>query len=448
MIAPYHDRSSQRLKRSAIASIINSMRADQNGPGNGPRGLVACASVILLMLAFPGCGGFSGNPHSWIEITSLPPAEKGGGRELDLIRGRVNGAGSNQKVVLYARSGAWYIQPFADEPFTTIEPDSTWSNSTHLGTEYAALLVEPGYAPPSSTSTLPTIGDGVVAVAIVEGRPPFWRTRWFRFVLVVLGLLVLFGLYRWRVHQLQRQLTLRFEERLAERTRIAQDLHDTLLQGLLSASMQLHVANDRLADDSPAKPLVGRVMELMGQVIQEGRDAVGGLRSTTGNADDLETALSRVGEEFGNEQVQDCRVIVEGTAQELHPMIRDEAYRIGREAVANAFRHSRANKIEIELEYSSKHLRILVRDDGAGIDREVLDSGREGHWGLTGMRERAESIGARLKVWSRLNGGTEVELVIPSHVAFVPGPSSRKTRWFPSLRSDKVSAVTDEKDKS
>jgi signal transduction histidine kinase len=243
-------------------------------------------------------------------------------------------------------------------------------------------------------------------------------------------------------------LTLRFEERLAERTRIAQDLHDTLLQGLLSASMQLHVANDRLADDSPAKPLVGRVMELMGQVIQEGRDAVRGLRSTTENTDDLETALSRVGEEFGNEQVRDCRVIVEGAPQELHPMIRDEAYRIGREALVNAFRHSRADKIEIELEYSSKHLRILVRDDGAGIDPEVLDSGREGHWGLTGMRERAESIGARLKVWSRINAGTEVELVIPGHVAFVSGASSRKTKWFPNLRSDAVSAVTDEKDKS
>jgi nitrate/nitrite-specific signal transduction histidine kinase len=85
----------------------------------------------------------------------------------------------------------------------------------------------------------------------------------------------------------------------------------------------------------------------------------------------------------------------------------------------NAFRHSQANKIELELEYSPKHLRILVRDDGAGIDPEVLHSGRDGHWGLAGMRERAENIGARLKVWSRANAGAEVELVIPSQVAFV-----------------------------
>jgi signal transduction histidine kinase len=167
-------------------------------------------------------------------------------------------------------------------------------------------------------------------------------------------------------------------------------------------------------------------MQLMGQVIEEGRDAVRGLRSTSGNADDLETAFSQAGQEFANEKVKDCRVIVEGTPKQLHPIIRDEAYRIGREALANAFRHSQANKIEIELEYSSKQLRILVRDDGTGIDPDVLQSGRDGHWGLAGMRERAESIGARLKVWSRANAGTEVELTIPSQVAFVSKQTEKK----------------------
>jgi signal transduction histidine kinase len=190
--------------------------------------------------------------------------------------------------------------------------------------------------------------------------------------------------------------------------------------------MQLHVANDLLPDDAPAKPMVGRVMQLMGQVIEEGRDAVRGLRSTSGVATDLETAFTQAGQEFGNDEVKDCRVIVEGTPRQLHPIIRDEAYRIGREALANAFHHSRAAKIEIELEYSAKQLRVLVRDDGVGIDPEVLHSGRDGHWGLAGMRERAESIGARLKVWSRANAGTEVELLIPGEVAFVSQPSKQK----------------------
>ena len=276
----------------------------------------------------------------------------------------------------------------------------------------------------------------LIAVAIVEGRPPFWRTWWFRLLLVLVALFALFALYRWRLHQVHTQLTLRFEERLAERTRIAQDLHDTLLQGFVSASMQLHVANDHLAEDSPAKPLVGRVMQLMRQVIDEGRDAVRGLRSTVGTTDALETAFSRAGQEFSNGDVKDYRVIVEGAPRELHPIIRDEAYRIGRETLANAFRHSHANKIEIELEYSTKHLRILVRDDGAGIDQEVLQTGKDGHWGLAGMRERAESIGARLKVWSRTNAGTEVELLIPSHVAFVSRPANGARKWFQRAKKD------------
>jgi signal transduction histidine kinase len=402
------------------------MSIKDTGPGRRSIWRLLGAAVCLLLLS--SCE--TSNVQPTIKITTIPPAEKGGGRELDMISGRVSGASSGQQVVLYARSGAWYVQPFADQPFTTIGSDSTWSNSTHLGTEYAALLVQPGYIPPAVTITLPNTQNGVVAVAIVDGRPPWWRTWWFGLSLALLGLLALFALYRWRVHELRTQLTLRFEERLAERTRIAQDLHDTLLQGLVSASMQLHVANDHLGEDSPAKPLVQRVMQLMGQVIEEGRDAVRGLRSTSDNVDDLETAFSRAGQEFGNEQVKDCRVIVEGTPRQLHPIIRDEAYRIGREALANAFRHSKASKIEIELEYSNKQLRILVRDDGTGIDPDVLQSGRDGHWGLAGMRERAESIGARLRVWSRNNAGTEVELLIPSQVAFITKPSNRTTRSF------------------
>jgi len=392
------------------------MRIEHTGRRHGPSFGLLCAVVCLLVFVIGGCDDSS---KTSIKITTIPPAEKGGGQELETIRGRVNRASSGQQVVLYARSGAWYVQPFVETPFTNVNPDGTWSNSTHLGTEYAALLVQPDYVPPPIALTLPTSENGVVAVAIVDGRPPWWHSWWFRTVLGFLGACALLAFYRWRVRELRTQLTLRFEERLSERTRIAQDLHDTLLQGLVSASMQLHVANDHIIEESPAKPLVGRVMQLMSQVIQEGRDAVRGLRSTSGNADDLETAFSRVGQEFGNEKVRDCRVIVEGTPKQLHPIIRDEAYRIGREALANAFHHSKANKIEVELEYSYKQLRILVRDDGIGIDPDVLQSGRDGHWGLAGMRERAESIGARLKVWSRANAGTEVELLIPSQVAFV-----------------------------
>jgi signal transduction histidine kinase len=123
-------------------------------------------------------------------------------------------------------------------------------------------------------------------------------------------------------------------------------------------------------------------------------------------------------------------VIVEGAAVSLQPAVRDDVYSIAREAVVNAFRHSMASNIEVELEYAGSELRILVRDDGCGIDPQVLHLGRDGHWGLSGMRERAERIGARLKVWSRAAGGTEVDLRVPSPVAFESHSSNRASKWL------------------
>jgi signal transduction histidine kinase len=309
------------------------------------------------------------------------------------------------------------VQPFVDQPFTSIGQDSTWKNSTHAGTEYAALLVEPGFQPPATADALPPIGGGVVAVAVTKGAPPFWATWWFRLASLLVGLGAILALYHIHVRRLARQLNLRFEERLAERTRIARDLHDTLLQGFISASMQLHVVADRLPSDSPGRAPLDGVLRLMGQVIEEGRSAVQGLRSGA-RSDDLEQAFSGIEKELAVQGQAGFRVMVEGRPRPLHPLIRDEVYRIGREAVVNAFRHSGAKRIEVELEYASSRLRVLVRDDGRGIDPEVLRSGREGHWGLSGMRERAERIGARLKVWSRDEAGTEVEMSIPGHIAF------------------------------
>jgi signal transduction histidine kinase len=219
------------------------------------------------------------------------------------------------------------------------------------------------------------------------------------------------------------QLNVRFEERLAERTRIAQELHDTLLQGFVSASLQLHVAAEQVPEESPAKASLSHVATLMRRVIDEGRNAVRGLRSSSAAPDDLEQAFSRIPEELAVPEGVSFRVIVEGQARALHPLIRDEVYRIGREALVNAFRHSGGGSIEIELEYASTHMRMAVRDNGRGIDEHVLKSGRDGHWGLSGMRERAQRIGAGFTVWSRPTAGTEVELSVPNHVAFQPHPS-------------------------
>jgi len=279
----------------------------------------------------------------------------------------------------------------------------------------------------------PLTGRSLPTLVRIEIVPAFWQTWWFRLSCLLTGGLVAVGLYRLRMHRLARQLNIRFEERLAERTRIAHELHDTLLQGFLSASMQLHVAADRVPEDSPAKPLMDRVLQLMERVIQEGRDAVRGLRSNAGGSQDLGQAFSRVQEELAIQRDIDFRVLVEGRTRPLNPLIRDEIYRIGREALVNAFRHSRARKIEVELEYAARQLRILVRDNGCGIDPKVLRAGRDGHWGLTGMRERSERIGARFKVWSRAAAGTEVELSVPGHIAFQSQPSNRRQRWLAGL---------------
>jgi signal transduction histidine kinase/ligand-binding sensor domain-containing protein len=272
--------------------------------------------------------------------------------------------------------------------------------------------------------------NGSETVVSFEVEPAIWQTWWFRSTLAVLLVSIVFVSYRLHLHRLTQQLNLRFEERLAERTRIAQELHDTLLQGFLSASMQLHVADDQLPADSPAKPLMNRVLTLMGRVIDEGRNAVRGLRSVHDDSHDLGQAFSRVARELGIEQEVDFRVVMEGLPRALHPVIRDEVYRIGRESLVNAFRHSRASKIEVEVDYSASNLRILVRDNGCGIDPQVLRAGRDGHWGLPGMRERAEKIGAKLRVLSRASAGTEVELTVPGQVAFQSHASARPRQWL------------------
>lgn len=273
-----------------------------------------------------------------------------------------------------------------------------------------------------------------------EIAPQFWQTLWFQVSSVLAIAFAIAALYRLRLLQMSKQLSVRFEERLAERTRIAQELHDTLLQGFLSASMQLHVAVDRLPDDSPVRPSLNRVLQLVGQVIEEGRNSVRGLRSTDTSSGDLAQAFSRIREELAVDGEIDFRVIVEGQARTLHPVLRDDIYRIGREALVNAFRHARATKIEIGLEYTAKRFRFLVRDDGCGIDPRVLESGREGHWGLPGMRERADRIGAQLRVWSSPTAGTEIELSVPSHVAFELQHSNSRYQW---LRGKSTAKETD-----
>jgi ligand-binding sensor domain-containing protein/signal transduction histidine kinase len=313
--------------------------------------------------------------------------------------------------------------------------DHDWSEPVTTRTAIYTNLSPGTYRFRVIASNSDGLWNGSEAGLPFEVKPMWWQTWWFRMSVFLAGALGILLFYRFRIRQMTRQLHVRFEERLSERTRIAQDLHDTLLQGVLSASMQLHVADDHLPVNSPAKPIMNRVLGLMGQVIDDGRNAVRGLRLSSGPSDDLEQAFSRIPQELGIPPAINFRLLVEGHTRALHPVIRDEVYRIGREALANAFRHSGASGVEVELEYAAEQFRVLVRDDGCGIDPHVLRSGRDGHWGLSGMRERARAIGAKFKVWSRPAGGTEVELSVPGHVAFPSQPSERRLRWLDWLHS-------------
>lgn len=305
--------------------------------------------------------------------------------------------------------------------------DKSWTEPTSVR-EAVYTNLQPG---PYRFRVMASNSDGAwnssEATLQFQIEPGWWQTWWFRLgSFSIIGLVVLAS-FKLRMLALTRQMRLRFEERLAERSRIAQELHDTLLQGVISASMQLHVVNEQTPADSPVKPALNRILGLMGRVTEEGRNAVQGLRARRSSLD-LGRAFSEIQQEFGGRSEVDFQVMVEGQPRPLHSVIRDEIYRIGREALTNAFRHAQAKKIEVELEYATNGLRILVRDSGIGFDSKVLRFGRDGHFGLSGMRERAQRIGGELRVFSRPAAGTEVELIVPGGIAFLPNASKVTSR--------------------
>jgi signal transduction histidine kinase len=226
-----------------------------------------------------------------------------------------------------------------------------------------------------------------------------------------------------RVRKLaEAQLNVRFEERLAERTRIARELHDTLLQSFQGLMLRFQAVSDLLPPGN-AKEALDKVLDRADQAILEGREAIQNLRSSTSVTNDLAEAMASLGDELasahdGESASAAFSVSIEGTPRNLHPILRDDIYRIAREALRNAFHHAKASKIEAEITYSQRLLRLRIRDDGKGIDPKLLDVGRHGHWGLPGMRERAQQIGAQLDMWSEAGAGTEVELRIPGAIAY------------------------------
>jgi signal transduction histidine kinase len=248
-----------------------------------------------------------------------------------------------------------------------------------------------------------------------------------------------------RLRQLARQFNMRLEERVSERTRIARDLHDTLLQSFHGLMFQFQAARNMLPRrPDEAMDVLDSAIGATEQAITEGRSAIQQLRSEQVDKGDLALWLTNMGQELarsrntnGNSAI--FRVTVEGEQQTLSPLPRTEVCRITREILQNAFRHAQAHHIEAEIRYDDRLLRVRIRDDGRGIDPQVLQAGgSKGHWGLRGARERAEQIGARLDFWSEAGAGTEVELSVPAAVAYEKSRNKRRFGLFRKGRTDGV----------
>jgi signal transduction histidine kinase len=257
----------------------------------------------------------------------------------------------------------------------------------------------------------------------LSAGPAHYHTVWFR-ISCAAGLLAMLGaLCRLRLKHLERQFNMQLDARVGERTRIARELHDTLLQNFQGVLLKFHAVTEMLADCPAEARQLKEVMDQAERAITEGRNAVQGLRASTLVTNDLAQQISALGEHLiANQPVREApslRVEVDGSTRDLIPLVRDEIYRVAREALLNAFQHAQAGRIDVEIRYDRRQFRLWISDDGKGIDATVLAEGeRAGHFGMTGMRERAGLAGGKLAIRSKPDAGTDVELTIPASRAY------------------------------
>jgi signal transduction histidine kinase/ligand-binding sensor domain-containing protein len=271
--------------------------------------------------------------------------------------------------------------------------------------------------------------------------PAYYQTSWFRALCAIVFFALLWAAYQLRVRQLHQQFAMTLEARVGERTRIARDLHDTLLQSFHGLLFRFQAARNMLPNrpEEAIQALDGALIRGE-QALDEGRHSIQGLRPGQSAENDLDQMLITTGQELASsnhagEGSTRFELVVEGERRGLPPMIRDEIGRIGRELLRNAFRHARAQEIEAEIRYDTDVFRLIVRDDGKGIDPKILkDGGRPGHWGLPGVHERARGIGARLEFWSEAGAGTEVRLTLPAAIAYEKSRRGARFRPFRKWR--------------
>jgi signal transduction histidine kinase len=249
--------------------------------------------------------------------------------------------------------------------------------------------------------------------------PAWYQTGWFRLSCVAAFAGLLAALHRLRLQQVTRQVKAHMEGRLEERERIARELHDTLLQSVQGLILKFDAVARKIPAEAPTRRAIEETLDRADEILAEGRDRVRTLRGAAISLADLPAAFQRVANEAARERGATFKSVVEGRERELDPIVLEESFSIGREALLNALAHSGGLHVEVEITYDPRQFRLRIRDDGRGIDPEILrKGGRSDHWGLQGMRERARKIGAQLELWSRPGAGTEVELKVPAATAY------------------------------
>ena len=243
-------------------------------------------------------------------------------------------------------------------------------------------------------------------------QPYFYQTIWFYLVLTLTLALLGYGIYLWRL----RQIESRFQVVLTERNRIAREIHDTLAQGFVAVSVQLQVAS-RLLANSPviAQQHLAQAQELVRTGLEDARRAIWELRSQGAKESDFASKLIRMANRLTESKAIEAKVRVYGTYRPLPTHTEDQLLRIAQEAVTNAVRHAEPAHIEIQLHFAEKNVQLMIEDDGCGFTGPA-PSVPDGHYGLTGMKERAKEIGGSLTVSSQEGQGTRIKVeVSPKH---------------------------------
>jgi signal transduction histidine kinase/ligand-binding sensor domain-containing protein len=271
------------------------------------------------------------------------------------------------------------------------------------------------------------------AMTEFEIPPTFFQSGWFIALVAATALAAIWLIYRFRVAQITDGIRNRLEERSAERERIARELHDTLLQGVQGLILRFQAVTDRIPREQTAREQLEAALVAADAIVVDARDRVRDLRGADG-AGDICALVKEVVSATPFDPPIPVRVIVEGKPQPLHPLVAAEIGRIVREALLNIVHHARATSAEIAISFDSRRVAIRVRDNGVGIPEEVLMRGeRKGHFGMIGMRERAERIGAVFGIVSSPRAGTEVTLSLPAELAFADRKSPKRawsSRWL------------------